>query len=235
LGTYAPRGHGCGKSDKPQRFSTAILVRGLIREEIHLSSSHDWVNDELRRFAGNLVAAKIALDSGERFRVMCVYVPPWPIDRARLKEFDVSQVKLKNNRDVWVTELMWAALDNVQRDGMPWVVAGDLNSSITFDTLWRDGPRGNQEVQDRMSALGFVECLRSAQGRLTPTFENPKDGKVIHQMDHLFLPQRLVSRLATCRAGDPEVVFGESLSDHLPIIADLVPEALPPDSPSSHA
>jgi len=132
-------------------------------------------------------------------------------------------VKLKQNPDVWVTELMWAALRNEQLDGVPWIVAGDLNSSITFDTLWGDGPRGNQEIQDRVSALGFVECLRHDQGQLTPTFRNPKGGEIIHQMDHLFVTARLIERLITCVVGDPEIVFAGALSDHLPIIADFRP------------
>ncbi len=214
-----------GKSEKPQRFSTAVLVRGSIERAITLSSAWGWVNEELRRFHGNLVSAAITLDSDQHFRVMSVYSPAWPIDRTHLKDADVSQVKLTHNPDIWVTELMWAALRNVQSDEIPWIVAGDLNSSSAFDILWDDGPRGNQEIQDRMSALGFVECLRHAQGQLTPTFRNPKGGQVLHQMDHLFVPKRLIARLAACRVGDPKIIFAGSLSDHLPIIADFVPAA----------
>ena len=213
-----------GKSGKPQRFSTALLIRGAIEKAIALSSSWDWVNDELQRFDGNLVAAEVALKSGERLRVMSVYSPAWPVDPIRLKDVDVSPVKLPQNPDVWVTELMWAALCNVQLDGKPWVVAGDLNSSITFDTLWGDGPRGNQEIQDRMSALGFVECLHFSQGQLTPTFRNPSGGQVIHQIDHVFVSKALTERLVSCAVGDSNVVFGEALSDHLPIIADFEPD-----------
>lgn len=45
-----------------------------------------WVNEELRRFEGNLVAAKVALDSGERLRVLSAYSPAWPVDRVRLSD-----------------------------------------------------------------------------------------------------------------------------------------------------
>lgn len=105
--------------------------------------------------------------------------------------------------------------------GVPWVVGGDLNSSITFDTMWGGGPRGNQVVMDRMSALGFTECLSHFQGGLTPTFKNATGGKVIHQMDHLFVLSELVARLQFCVTGDPKHIFGNSLSDHLPIIAQF--------------
>jgi len=210
-----------GKTGKPQLFSTAILVRGSIDEEITLSSSWGWVNEELQRFTGNLVAAVISLNSGERFRAMSVYSPAWPIDRERLEGVDVSKVKLKDNPDVWVTELVWAALCDEERDGVPWIVAGDLNSSVTFDTLWGNKPRGNQEIQDRMTALGFVECLLFAQGKLTPTFMNTTGEKIIHQMDHLFIPEKLLTRLSSCITGDALRVFKGSLSDHLPVIATL--------------
>jgi len=83
------------------------------------------------------------------------------------------------------------------------------------------GPRGNREILDRMEALGFVECLRSAQGRLVPTFRNPRDGRVIHQMDHLFVCRSLAAQLVSCDARHHAVVFERSLSDHLPIVADF--------------
>ena len=113
-----------GKSEKPQVFSTAVLVRGKIEKAIELSSSWDWVSDEIKRFAENPVAAEVSLASGQRLRVMSVYSPAWPIDKERLEGIDVSEVKLKNNPDVWVTELMWAALKNKNRQDIPWVVAG---------------------------------------------------------------------------------------------------------------
>jgi hypothetical protein len=59
-----------------------------------------------------------------------------------------------------LTEILWSAILNENIKDLPWIVAGDLNSSVTFDTMWQEGPRGNQEIQDRMSALGFTECLR---------------------------------------------------------------------------
>jgi endonuclease/exonuclease/phosphatase family metal-dependent hydrolase len=73
-----------------------------------------------------------------------------------------------------------------------------------------------------MSDLGFVECLRRVQRALVPTFRNPSDGKVIHQMDHLFVSGRLPAALVSCATGDHERVFGASLSDHLPIVAEFV-------------
>jgi endonuclease/exonuclease/phosphatase family metal-dependent hydrolase len=122
---------------------------------------------------------------------------------------------------VWVADLLRAALADGERPGsVPWVVGGDFNLSETFD-LWRGGPRGNREYLDLMARLGFVECLRMAQGRLTPTFRNTDGTTVKHQMDHLFVSQSLARHLRACDVGSHDEVFGQNLSEHLPIVADF--------------
>jgi exonuclease III len=82
-------------------------------------------------------------------------------------------------------------------------------------------PRGNREHLDRLEALGLKECLRLTKGMVTPTFRNPRDGLVYHQMDHIFVTAALSERLVWCDIGLPEVVFDQRLSDHLPIVADF--------------
>ena len=101
------------------------------------------------------------------------------------------------------------------------MVAGDFNSSVTFDYLWKGGPRGNQEIIDRMNALGLIECLKSSTGNLTPTFRNPKGGKIIHQIDHMYVSNALHLSLSKSYAGNDLMIFEKSMSDHLPIISDF--------------
>lgn len=207
------------KSGGDQKFGTAVFAKGKLGDALDLQTEWKWVNRELDRFKGNLLSYDLEPDDDRQCRVLSVYSPPWPIDRERLAGVDTSSLKLVTNPDVWVTELMWAALRCFEVDDVPWIVGGDLNSSITFDYMWGKKPRGNQEIQDRMKSLGFLECLSAHQGELTPTFRNPKGGKVIHQMDYLFVSGALRDRLESCVVGDPDRVFGGSLSDHLPIIA----------------
>ena len=47
------------KTGKPQRFSTAVLVRGMILGEVALSSDYAWVNHELEFFKGNLISCRV--------------------------------------------------------------------------------------------------------------------------------------------------------------------------------
>jgi exonuclease III len=212
-----------GKAGAPQKFNTAILVKGNIGSPLPLEASNPWVEAELRLFAGNLVARHITPDSSPPMRVVSVYSPAWAVDRARLQGVDVTSVKLTLNRDVWVTDLLWASLVHMDLDHRePWVVAGDFNLSETFD-LWPGGPRDNREYLDRMGALGLEECLRLTKGLLTPTFRNPREGIIEHQMDHLFVTPALSETLRRCDVGLPEVVVDRRISDHLPIVADFRP------------
>ena len=84
---------------KVQRFSTAILSRGTIGEPIRLTSRWDWVDRELEHFRGNLLAHRVTV-LGQELRVLSAYSPAWPVDPERLRDIDVTPVKLKLNPKV---------------------------------------------------------------------------------------------------------------------------------------
>jgi len=211
-----------GKTGRVQKFGTAVLVRGKITEELRLISEHDWVNHELDLFSGNLVGCKVIPEDQSPKNVISVYSPAWPVDKSRLSNVDVSSVKLNDSPDVWVTEILWSGLKGAMPlSGDQWIVGGDFNSSETFDYLWKGGPHGNREILDRMDVLGLKECLRAYNGELIPTFKNASNGEIIHQLDHLFISEGLSSSLERCIVGDASRIFGESLSDHLPVIGDF--------------
>lgn len=106
------------------------------------------------------------------------------MDLAGIAADDLREIKLTQSPKLWVTELLWAALRDAA-PGEPWIVGGDLNSSETLDNMWKRGPHGNREIQDRMRAPGLFESLRG-DGPSVPTFRNPREKYVVHQLDHLF-------------------------------------------------
>ena len=208
-----------GKKGKPQKFGTAVLIKGKIIEELPLSSAYDWVNRELKNFTGNLVSCITQLKESLILNIISVHSPAWSIDTSSYPpNIDISKVKLKQNPKLWITDILWSALKNMKLEDKPWIVGGDLNASETFDFTFSSG---NRETLDRMKNLGFIECLRSYKNKLTPTFKNPRGGKIIHQIDHLFVTNDLFSKLKCCTIGDESTIFGKSISDHLPIIADF--------------
>jgi exonuclease III len=216
------------KTGKPQRFSTAVMTKGEIVSEISLLSDYDWVNRELDFFKGNFIGCTVLLPNQGLFNIVSVYSPAWPVDKNRLTGIDVSQVKLKLNPDVWATEILWSGLKKAELKNTSWIIGGDFNSSETFDKEWqtKNGmtfglqSSGNKEILDRMANLGLTECLRKFNNdTIIPTFKH-SSGEIAHQMDHLFVTDRLMSQLNNCVAGDQTIVF-DKLSDHLPIIADF--------------
>lgn len=216
------------KTGKLQIFSTVIITKGILLNEIKLVSDYDWVNRELDFFKGNLIACSIQLPDQVPFNIISAYCPAWPVDKNRLAGIDVSAVKSKSNPDVWATEILWAALKKAELPNTIWIVGGDFNSSETFDKEWqiKNGVKyglqssGNKEILDRIEDLGLTECLRNFnRGEIIPTFKHSK-GEIAHQIDHLFTSNKLFSKIINCSVGDPTIVF-DKLSDHLPIIADF--------------
>ena len=216
------------RSGAPQAFQTVLLARhGFAAEagdEFRIESSRKWVNEELARFAGNIVGGEAAAGAcvGARTRAVSVYSPPWPVPRSRLAAVDARGVRLQHNDDIWLSDLLCDALGcrKALKDEH-WIVAGDFNAAPTFD----DGPRGNRgnrEWLDRMRSIGLVDCLATKEGQPTPTFRHSR-GSIRHQIDHLFVTRPLLDRMTDCRVPPHEDIWRPdgALGDHLPIIADF--------------
>ncbi len=58
--------------------------------------------------------------------------------------------------------------------------------------------KGNGEYLEGMKDLGFTECLTTSNGKLIPTFRNPADKRIDHQIDHLFISEGLKDKLINC-------------------------------------
>ena len=207
------------KSGNEQHFGTAVLVKGKIENNFTLSSELKWIRDEIKIFKGNLVNCIVKPINQKPIKVISVYSPAWPIDKARIEGIDISDIKLPDYSDIWVTDILWRILKHAEpKDTERWLVAGDLNSSETFDKKW--GTTGNYLTTKRITDLGFYECLRGYQKQLTPTFRH-SSGKIEDQLDHLFVTQCLADDLIDCKVGSKSLVFDKSLSDHLPVIAEF--------------
>ena len=62
-------------NSSPQRFSTALLVKGPMGQVVPLPAPADWVARELKHFAGNLVARELLPDNGPALKAVCVGSP----------------------------------------------------------------------------------------------------------------------------------------------------------------
>lgn len=209
------------KHGSPQPFSTAIISRYPVVEELELKTDDTWVQEQARFFHGNIVGTRIAPPNSPILNVVSVYSPAWEVRREKWAGMDMSHLKLAANPEIWCTEILWDLLRKTMpnTDGQ-WIVGGDFNSSETLD-FGRKGDRGNREIIARMNALGLTEVLRTHNGKLVPTFQNAAGKAVIHQIDHIYVTGSLRERTVNCAVGDQEKIFGRGLSDHLPVIAEF--------------
>ena len=201
-------------------FCTAILSKWSLDTSSCLSSELDWVNAIHRERCGWIVECQVTGESGDRFHVVSVHSPAFAVPRESLSGLDVSVIKLKNNPDVWFTEILWSLLSSADvGDSTNWIIAGDFNSSLLLD-MPKD--RGNSEVVGRMNDLGFVDGLSRHNGRPVPTFQHSR-GSVEHQLDYCYLNRPMLKRLVRATVLTQGEVFGPTprLSDHLPVLCEF--------------
>ena len=124
---------------------------------------------------------------------------------------DISTIKLKNNRKLWFTEILWSLLKNADiDDDTNWIVGGDFNSSVKFD---EPRNRGNREIVDRLNELGLEDCLsRCNNGRPVETFQHTSK-TVEHQLDYVYVNAPLRRRLGSVR-----VASGVDIFDQVPAV-----------------
>jgi exonuclease III len=203
----------------PIKRFTALLVRGRMGESFSLGGFSGWIDAELDRYAGDLICRELQLDAGPAVKVISVYSPAHQIPRSRLEGIDITDVKLPDNPDIWLADILRACLRQQQPlPDEPWIVAGDFNLCETLDAKrpWA----GNRVYLERMASLGLIECLRAGQGRLAPTYRSPR-GLIKSQLDYVWVTECLADRLLYCTTGSRLRVFPgpPNLSDHLPVIA----------------
>lgn len=205
------------KNGAPQKFSTVILSKEPI-QQFRLKSSVEWVSKQIDFFSGNLLCGSTIIN-GNKINLISVYSPAWFINPENINYLEIKGIKLELNKNVWATEILYSGLKNetISRDSH-WIIGGDFNSSPTFDTLWPGGPRGNQEIIDRLYSLNLKETLHEHHKKIVPTFRNPNGGKIIHQIDHVYISEGLFSNLISSNPLSEYGVFENKLSDHYPIL-----------------
>jgi exonuclease III len=210
------------RSGGEQRFRSLMMVRGSILDHSALHSEQRWVREVLRRFDGNVYSAAIQTSGGHDLQILHAYCPPWPIRTDDATPEEIKSVRFAGRRSVWLTDVILSELRRQPQiaDGR-WIIAGDLNLSETLDRP-NQQPRGNKHFLDSMASLGLTECLRHHNGKLVPTYRH-STGSILHQIDHIFLSRALFPSLTGCVTPSIDAVFSAegSLSDHLPVIADL--------------
>ncbi len=200
---------------------SAILAKGEIGPFQPLPTPTHWLRSALAEWREFFTTRRITLKSGLTLNAMSVYGLADPVPKHHWKEQDTEGIQLPMNRELWATEILWSTLRMMPSlSTEPWIVGGDLNTSVLFDT---PKPHGNQLILDRMAEIGLPSIELGNGGESVPTFRSNR-GHFVHQLDYLFANSLMRDSLVSCEVyGDPERVFGSRpmLSDHLPIIAEF--------------
>ena len=102
-----------GGQDAP--FSTGALSKWPVETSSFLSSEFDWVNTIHLERPGWIVECRVGPEMGNPVHVVSVHSPAFPVPRRSLVGVDTSVIKLKNNRDVWFTEILLVPLVPCER------------------------------------------------------------------------------------------------------------------------
>ncbi len=173
--------------------------------------------DELARIHkadGWLACGEVEIPGVGPWLVASVHSPSFPIEKARWKEIGAGHMKLKNNPDLWFTDVLFHHARPLLGRGV--VLGGDLNSSRAFDKPNQD--RGNNEFFDRIAEEGFVSLHRKFHDADEQTFFKKGCGPC--QIDYLFADQPIAKLVTRCYVHSFDEV--SQFSDHAPLVVDLL-------------
>lgn len=209
--------------DSKQPWGTGI-VTNLPCKRARIDALDDWLGklppavpgkhrSFIYRADGWVAAAKLEMPQIGETLVASIHNPAFAIEQPRLEGVDITPMRLKLNKDLWLLDVLFHYLRPLL--GSRLLVGGDFNYSRLLDPPKR--PRGNNEFFDRLAAEGFVSLHRRFHDRDSQTFFK-KNGRE-HQLDYLYADEPVARYATACRAHPYDDVT--ELSDHSPLVADL--------------
>ena len=207
-----------------QQWGTGIVTR-LPCVGARIPALDDWFKrlpanrpdrDELAPIHGAngwLACGKIEVPGAGPWLVASAHCPSFPIEKARWKAIDAGHLKLKNNPDLWFSDVLFHHVRPLL--GRRVLLGGDLNASRKFDTPSRN--RGNNEFFDRIATEGFVSLHRQFHDADEQTFF--KKGGGAHQLDYIFADEPIAKLASSCNVHAFEEV--SRFSDHAPLVVDF--------------
>jgi exonuclease III len=207
-----------------QTWGTA-LVTNLPAKPSQISEVDSWLASIPKQVPGKeglafahkaegwISVAEIELPAIGPTLVVSIHNPFEPIEASRLDGKDISRMRLKKNKDLWLLDVLFYFLR--MRLGTRIIVGGDFNYSRLLDKLY--GDTGNNEFFDRINDEGFVSLHRKFHTEDEQTYF--KKGGLGHQLDYLFSDAPVAEYATACRVVPYSEV--EGMSDHAPLVAVL--------------
>ena len=172
----------------------------------------------LAYLSGYVAAAELVVGD-ERVSVASVHAIAKEIVDPAVTDADHERLRREALERAWHNDLAAAALT-------PWlaerfVVGGDWNNALLFDTNYPGGAEGgvggSAAFFGGRSAAGWEDSMRRFHTEEVRTYLDPSSDA--YELDRIFTDPVLHDGLVACRVHDDELVRG--LSDHAPLIASF--------------
>jgi exonuclease III len=189
---------------------TALLSRTTGLEPVEPGPDNPW----LLAVRDSVALARPTTTGGRWFASL--HSAAVPMSAERTEGLDLSSVALCDPKGVWEVDLLMHGLAfELGRD--PFVVGGDLNSSLVLDTQRRPA---NAVFFETVRRLGFIDARPRIPGEPEPqTFFGGRSRPM--QLDYLYVDSA-TSREVTAWTVHEEIRQGPGhMSDHLPVSITL--------------
>jgi hypothetical protein len=208
----------------PQPWGSAIVAKEpvALTKRALATPARPWVADWLASVGGAVIAAELKSKHGPVVLLSC-HSPAWalPTPPPALAEEQLQTVRLRTikKEKIFAADLIWAVLEDLQREGRQVIAAGDFNLCVAFDKTFGSG---NVEYIDRMKASGFTDAIRhfKSHEEYTPTFQHNLRTDPEHQLDYVWVSPGLKPHLNDLQIGDRKLTDGK-VSDHLPVTVEI--------------
>lgn len=210
--------------DLPDQWTACSAV--LVRKSLHATALDRTGLPEAERrwleyLSGYVATAVVSMD-GRETTISSVHTIAKQVDDPSVTDADHERVRRRALDRAWHNDLAVAAL-TPWLEGRPFIVGGDWNNALLFDTTYplgaEGGPMASAEFFANRSSSDWHHALRKFHPDEVRTYLDPASAP--YELDHVFTDKSLHERLNACAVVDAPGL-GE-LSDHAPLIAEFAP------------
>ena len=199
-------------------WGSAIITRYNLESTVDVAMMDPALTDLVKRFRGQVVAAKLRLDNNGSLVTISVHTPARTVPRKDVPLDVFPVIKLKQNRWIWRADVIYGALRHLPEKGDRFIMGGDWNTSRLFDKMY--GPRGNEEFFQRMSDAHFRDCRERFFPDEQRTWFRSEDAH--YQLDHVFCDSLSAANIKEEGGYRIDPTPAENgLSDHAAVIVEF--------------
>lgn len=206
----------------PDRWTacSAVLARRTVKAVPLDRAALPAAESRWLDYLSGYVAAAVVTVEGQEIAVASVHAVAKEVTDIALSDADHERVRRRALNRAWHNDLAVAALAPWV-EGRPFIIGGDWNNALLFDTNYplgaEGGPGASAEFFENRSAAGWHHALRKFHEEEVRTYLDT--GSAPYELDHIFTDQSLHERLNSCEVLDQASTAG--LSDHAPVVAEF--------------